>query len=170
MLRFSFVYILTLLSPLGHSLSTFPDRVYRGDLRGPKEIMRNHFLPVDYATQRYHYHNIRSLTKYGIDYASASRFKEVAAKYAKKQAEAVKGRPRKKFYIYKINPKGINPSALQSVAFLYDLDGQTERYPKEEEWVITGKIPWENIEGWTIVFPNDFRVYVPRWASLYRPD
>lgn len=182
----SLFQILTFGSLLGQSLAQLPDVLYRGDTRDPKTIIAKTFRDPNYPGLHYHTHiHIEKLQH--MLYASTSPSKEIAKKYGGKLAQG------QRYYIYHINTKNVKepkirfnlgspkepgpvPDQTQKTKALSEVEFERVapiftkaryRYPytDEDEYALKAYIPWANVDGWTIVYPNGKEKYQSRLLS-----
>ncbi|TLS26540.1 hypothetical protein PpBr36_04209 [Pyricularia pennisetigena] len=158
---FSLVLPYIVLSLIAHSLADMPHRLYLSDSRSDPDVRtQDGFFCGHHRPRGLHYRKHEVFT--GIPYVSASGNRDVAIKYAKTTVLGFQ-----LYYVYHIRTKGLTPGVVQSIAAKYEEKGLTYPYPDEDEYAVTGCVPWKQVKGITCAYPGFLPAYSPKWTLCF---
>ncbi|TLD31557.1 hypothetical protein PspLS_02205 [Pyricularia sp. CBS 133598] len=138
MISFSLLFNCILLSLIQYTSADIPPKIYLSDSRNEYLVgQQKGFFCRGYQPKGTHYHEHEVLR--GISYVSASSKKNIAIKHAKKTVVNFN-----LYYVYHIRTEGLTPGVIQSVAAMYRDQNLEYPYPDEDEYAVTGCVPWDN--------------------------
>ncbi|EHA52849.1 hypothetical protein MGG_05127 [Pyricularia oryzae 70-15] len=126
-----------LLSLIQYTSAAIPPKLYLSDSRDDTNVRTQNGFYCGHQPKGMHYHEHDVLA--GTPYVSASGNKNVAIKYAKTTVVGFK-----LYYVYHVRTKGLAPGVIQSVAARYEAQNREYPYPDEDEYAVTGCVPWDN--------------------------
>ncbi|TLD14078.1 uncharacterized protein PgNI_02858 [Pyricularia grisea] len=146
------------LSIIGRTLADIPPKIYLSDIRSDTEVStQNGFYCWGHQPKGLHYHQHDVFTE--VPYVSASGKRKVAIEYAKTTINGFK-----LYYVYHIRTEGLAPGVIQSIAAKYKDKNLKYPYPDEDEYAVTGCVPWENVTGVTSAYPGLKPAWNPKWC------